>query len=682
MPAVITVYSLDGTALAPVSITLNGSETRNLDIKALAPDQASKQNLGGVSISFTGATMGVGAQITISGHNGFGNVDAPLLADSTYKSNSIDAVWWAPAHAHSYLILGNSSADTLKVDLTYGAGKQDQVKLAPHATVLQKVDDGSDDLSLEAVDSVHVTAPGDPGALRLTGYTISDDEHFVSTIQAFDPASSTEPAIYANGLHFSGGTNHMVVKNASTQALRISATIFPLKTDSSPGTISISPTAVMAGATAELDLSGIVGKQTEFDGAAVKVESTGSAGSVIASFVHHDRQGRVVRSSIFKDIGDPAVSTGSYPWRLDGQFQTSLYITNVGKVRAAFGGHIVPAEGPSYLIDSHYLDVGETAVFDLRQIRDQQIPDPKGVRLPKQSIAAQFEWTTIFGDGTQRLIGKSESVDESSSVSAISSNASCNCIGANTDASINFDILNAFIGYPFPDIVVDGTSRNICTGIQTQYTIVPTAWYVDSPNILSVTLNSGQTTSTLTGLEPGTSKYHTLFYQDTWDPVDCVLIAVQVPVPATGNVVAPPTQMSVSKDAGNTVSNKCAVAAANGRVRNITYQLSNADGNVGSVPIQEAFIHISANTCGNPGPTPSSCSASTVSASGTFTDILETNACAPANPSCGFSITPDQWQFCGGATPTPLGSPTYVIDWNNITINGSNLLAPGTLIAK
>jgi hypothetical protein len=101
MPAVITVYSLDGTALAPVSITLNGSETRNLDIKALAPDQASKQNLGGVSISFTGATMGVGAQITISGHNGFGNVDAPLLADSTYKSNSIDAVWWAPAHAHS-----------------------------------------------------------------------------------------------------------------------------------------------------------------------------------------------------------------------------------------------------------------------------------------------------------------------------------------------------------------------------------------------------------------------------------------------------------------------------------------------------------------------------------------------------------------------------------------------------
>jgi hypothetical protein len=140
--------------------------------------------------------------------------------------------------------------------------------------------------------------------------------------------------------------------------------------------------------------------------------------------------------------------------------------------------------------------------------------------------------------------------------------------------------------------------------------------------------------------------------------------------------------MSVSLDAGNTISNKCAVAAANGRVRNITYQLSNANGTVGSVPIQEAYIKISANSCGNGLPTASLCGTTYVSASGTFTDNLATNACAQANPACGFSITPDQWQYCGGATPTPLGSPTYVIDWNNITINGSDLLASGTIIGK
>jgi hypothetical protein len=173
-------------------------------------------------------------------------------------------------------------------------------------------------------------------------------------------------------------------------------------------------------------------------------------------------------------------------------------ITNVGKERAAFGGHIVPGSGPLYFIDAHYLDPGESYVFDLGKIRDLQIPDPHGVRLPKDTVGGYFEWTTISGDGTQHLMGRAEVLDGVSSVSASFSDAACNCPGPNTSAFLNYDVVNVDLGGTFPDLFLEETSTNLCTGVRTTYSTNPGPWTVTLPNILSVT--SGQSGSTVNGL--------------------------------------------------------------------------------------------------------------------------------------------------------------------------------------
>ena len=455
--------------------------------------------------------MGIGAQLTISGYHGFGNIDAPVFPDMMYKSNIADAVWFEPGNSRSYLILGNSSSEPIQVNVSPSATDQQSVLTVPsHATIVQliKNDEMNQHGHANAIKSLHVSGTGVPGTLRVTGYTISDEENFVTTIRFVDPATSTEAAIYANGLHFSDGNNHLVVKNLSLNDTRISATIFPLNTNDSPESIILPTKSVSPGGTTELDLDKVVVSR-DLDGAAIRIDSTGSAASVIASFTNHSRRGRIVRSSPFKDIGDYAVSTGAYPWRLDGQMSSRIYITNVGKVRAAIGAQIYPIDGPVYLIASKYLDVGETAIFDIRKLRDEEIPDPKGIILPKTAVIGQFKWSTIFGDGSQRFIGRNEVVDRQSGISASFSCNSCQCPSSTTAASLDPSSAGVYVDGDFVGINASATQVDTCSGVQLNYVFAPSSWSVASPNILS--LNSGQMTSHLRGLAPGTSSFYTPF---------------------------------------------------------------------------------------------------------------------------------------------------------------------------
>ena len=157
----------------------------------------------GVAVSFTGQSLDVGAQVTLSRYRGYGNIDAPVFPDALYRSNMADAVWWEPKHSRSYLVLGNSSGDTLKVRISSGLGEPRDVEVGPHATVVRDLH-GEEDRD-EGVDSVHVEGTGGPGTLPITGYTVSDEERFVNTIRSFDPATSSEGQSTLTGCTFPAG---------------------------------------------------------------------------------------------------------------------------------------------------------------------------------------------------------------------------------------------------------------------------------------------------------------------------------------------------------------------------------------------------------------------------------------------------------------------------------------------
>jgi hypothetical protein len=90
-----------------------------------------------------------------------------------------------------------------------------------------------------------------------------------------------------------------------------------------------------------------------------------------------------------RDSGVNRMNGGAYPWRIDGDFTTVASVTNVGDTTSRFVAQIY-YQGGTYLFAPRELAVGETAFFDLKQIRDLQVPDANGAVLPRSVSIGQF----------------------------------------------------------------------------------------------------------------------------------------------------------------------------------------------------------------------------------------------------------------------------------------------------
>jgi hypothetical protein len=147
-------------------------------------------------------------------------------------------------------------------------------------------------------------------------------------------------------------------------------------------------------------------------------------------------------------------------------------------------------------------------VVDIRQIRDLQTPDPSDVKLPKDTDLGHFEWSTIFGDGTQRLIGRLEVVSPTAGISSSFSCAACSCPPSTTAAWITPGSPGVGVGGS-TGIVATARSSYPYGGSTNNFTIYPSNWNINTPGYFTVTPNGG--TSNMYGVSPGSSYFYTPF---------------------------------------------------------------------------------------------------------------------------------------------------------------------------
>jgi hypothetical protein len=553
VPATVTAYSSDGRPFPPFSFQLGGNSIQRIDIRGLVPAALRHQvqgnevteaaadgggsTVGGITVEVVAKPFAVASQVTLSDfRGGFGNIDSILLPDIMFITSRADAVWWEPDGGQSVLILGNSSSDSLTAELIFGSGHRQSVTLAPKATQLVDV---PDDREHENIKSVHVVGSGAPGTLRVSGYAISKRNAFLNVIRAYDPAISTEPTLYANGLHFSNAANHLVVKNLTGSPINVWGAIYPTTSGGSVQNVEIPKQFLEPYASAEMTLPP---GSDALDGAALKLESSGSAGSFAASYVSHAQVDHITRSMPFKDIGDRANATGGYPWRLDGNYESHTYITNIGKVRAAFGAFIDPKNGIRYVIDTRFLEPGETTIIDYRNLRDEQIPDRNGLTLPRDVKFGAVQWFPLFFDGSQRFIGRTELLDRSTGAASSFSCGSCPC-----SPNVNGSYIS-----PNPvSVPVGGTASVRATVTLTDpcgFNVVPDfnlnvgSW--NAPPFIHLT--TGSTTSTLTGVSVGSGSYSTSYTSDyyiynPYQSQQCTLENQNTTTPTGSANVTPPT---------------------------------------------------------------------------------------------------------------------------------------------
>jgi len=155
----------------------------------------------------------------------------------------------------------------------------------------------------------------------------------------------------------------------------------------------------------------------ELETVSVQVLNETATLGLIGALCSTERATSVTYDVPLRDSGPVRNSTGSYPWRLDGDYSSTVTITNVGNSSAKFAVTIKYEDG-KYLLNPQELEVGETAAFDLRKIRDEQIPDRDGNVIPKTVSGGQLRWSVIGGGGNSRLIGRNQVVSISRNVSS------------------------------------------------------------------------------------------------------------------------------------------------------------------------------------------------------------------------------------------------------------------------
>lgn len=171
---------------------------------------------------------------------------------------------------------------------------------------------------------------------------------------------------------------------------------------------------------ADVDLSVLrqaVSSRSDLDTVSVQILNSGAPGSLIGAAYSRERGTQLTYDVPLRDSGKNRNGSGSYPWRIDNDYSTVVAISNIGDQPARFQVELRYPGGP-YSIKQRDLGPGETAMFDLRQLRDEQQPDRTGKTLPSTLDRGQFHWSIVATPGDARIIGRAEVVSRSARVAS------------------------------------------------------------------------------------------------------------------------------------------------------------------------------------------------------------------------------------------------------------------------
>ena len=268
------------------------------------------------------------------------------------------------------------------------------------------------------VDWLRLDYDGVPASLVASGFAISSSDRIPKLIRFVDPSKSAQADLFATGLRVDGTSITLALKN-TTDGL-VSATAQFLDPDSGIVLAELPQAEISARSARRLDLASLAAKLTLVPRVAVRIHTTGAAGSLIGDLHADDPSTGLSYEAPLRDSGTDAGSvrraTGNAPWRLDGDYNTRVLFTNVGASTASFVLNIT-YYGVQDTTKPRELAAGASALFDLRQMRDDGVLEGFRQLIPKRIERGVLVWS-IRAPSSARLAGRAEMVSVSQRVTA------------------------------------------------------------------------------------------------------------------------------------------------------------------------------------------------------------------------------------------------------------------------
>ena len=475
---------------------------------------------GSLQLFHTGPDLVIGAQLYLVDETNSLSFDEKLVEFKTVPSTQLESVWWLPSrHSNVSLILSNTSDQTISANAVINPGTSHpqtvDLDLAPHETRVIKVDRQKGDAAAILKGGVgsasihHTEANG-----ALIARALVEDQHsgYSFSAQFYYPQGGKSSAYQGVGLRLSTAkgeqlTPVVVARNVGNEATDLTGRLPYTMTDGTVGVAQLPKVHLSPGEAARLDVEGAIRRailSKKIAAASIEFDYTSAPGSVVMAAESVSNDGNQVFRVPMWDVPAQRNGTGGYPWFIEGSSSTYVYIKNVTENEQKYTFSLM-YEGGDYSLGLKTIKVGETVVLDVRAMRDNQIPDERGRRIPLQAKRGKIVWS-VRGADSLALLGRSEQVDL---VKGISSSYACHMCCPNSVRNTWIDpiSLDIFTG----DVTsFRGVERdNTCYGGLTPPYYIGDLWTTDNPNVADVSgigsgadvtaLNSGTATVTAQG---------------------------------------------------------------------------------------------------------------------------------------------------------------------------------------
>lgn len=417
MEVAATFFTRKGQAVGGTTFVMQAAEVKTVDLKTLMPaDLRNRRDLGGMSLSYTGRPLEMWGQLRLLRAQNGSSVDVVFVYLPDRRSTVRNSVWSTSSNDTAVIAIGNPRNTPTKAVLQFANGDTDEIEVPAFGTEI--IRRRSPQRGAVPADGLTITSADGSVDLIAAGAVLSPGRGFRSSIRFYDTEVVAQQNLFATNVRLQNVNSTLVLRNVSNADVIATPRIRPVSGDSN-NFVDLAAVTVRSGEIQTIDLTPFALTThgvPEFKNVSIEILNTGSKGSLVGALNGTDQITGLTYDVPLRDSGRTRTSTGAYPWRIDGDFSTIASITNVSALPTHFIVQIKYAGG-TYMLDPQTLTGGATATFDLRKIRDEQIPDRDGNTIPLSVEGGQFRWS-VFGPGIGRLIGRAEMLSESSGISS------------------------------------------------------------------------------------------------------------------------------------------------------------------------------------------------------------------------------------------------------------------------
>lgn len=524
-----SLFALNGNRMDAPPIIVPGESFRNVDLVELGAISGTIFEEGSLQLVHKGPDLVIGAQLYIVNESRSLSLDEKLVEFPGVPSNQLEGVWWMAPHSDVDLILSNTSDSSVNAEVKVIA-EPITVTLSAHETRKIRLSQEGRGWSKNNYGGASITHSGPKGALIARVLTTGRDSGYSFSTQFYYPQGAKSAGYQGVGLRLEKVAGHrleafVIARNVGQDPSLLSGRVTYTTANGDTDVVQLPPQTLGPGEVALVDVdrpARRVVEQKSVVSAGLEFEYSTPPGSVImvAQSVSPDRN-QVFRVPMW-DVPAQRNGTGGYPWFIEGDSSTFVHIKNVTDKEQEFT-FALTFDGGEYSTGVKKLKPKQSTVFDIRALRDNQVPDERGTVISPQASRGKIVWS-VRGRDPLALLGRSEQVDLAK---GISSSYACFMCCPNSFRSSWIEPVSLFV--PVGNFTTArGVQRDqTCYGSMTPSYFYGDTWTVSNSSVLSVSGVGDSADVSGVGSGTGTLTAHWEVYTFTMEHADGIPYCVE-----------------------------------------------------------------------------------------------------------------------------------------------------------